>query len=40
MAALCNDICDVVKLRSDPAVKEPEWRVLEQIVAEARAEGR
>jgi len=38
--ALHQHICEVVKLRSDPGVKEPEWRALERIVAEAAAEGR
>ncbi len=40
MPALCQDICDVIKVRNDPRVKAPEWRALEQIVAEARAAGR
>lgn len=40
MPALRDDVCNVLSLRSHPAVKEPEWRALEQIVAEARADGR
>ncbi len=40
MAAQAHDVCGVIKLRSNPQVKAPEWRALEQIVAEARAAGR
>ncbi len=40
MPVLAEDVCEVVKLRSDSQVKAPEWRTLEQIVAEARAERR
>ncbi len=38
MPALCQDVCEVVKLRAQ--AKAPEWRALDQIVAEARAAGR